>query len=241
MARRPALVPVAHGSRDPRSAAVIAELVAEVTRRRPDLDVRPAFLGLTAPALPGVLDAVAADGHRDVVVAPLLLGEAYHARVDVPAAAAEVTRRHPRLRVAVADVLGADPRLVDLALRRLGKAAAPLDDPGLGVVWAAIGSSRPSANAAVRRLAAGLGAVAGFATAAPGIAESIESARAGGAVRVAVASWFLAPGLLPARVAAAAGPGVPVAEPLGADPVVAEVVLDRYQAAVERGAERLAG
>jgi sirohydrochlorin ferrochelatase len=56
-----------------------------------------------------------------------------------------------------------------------------------------------------------------------------------------VASWFLAPGLLPARVAAAAGAGVPVAEPLGADPVVAEVVLDRYRAAVQRGAESVAG
>jgi len=241
MSGPPALVPVAHGSRDARSAAVIGELVGRVAWRRPDLDVRPAFLGLTAPDLPGVLDAVAADGHRAVVVVPLLLGEAYHARVDVPAAAAEVSRRHPRLRVIVSDVLGADPRLVDLARRRLAEVAGPVDEPGLGVVWAAVGSSRPAANEAVRRLAARLGAVAAFATAAPGVSESIASLRAAGTARVAVASWFLAPGLLPTRVAAAASPDVPVSEPLGADPVVAQVVLDRYRQALTRGAERAAG
>ncbi len=37
------LVAVAHGSRDPRSAAAIHALMDEVRRQRPDLDVRTAF------------------------------------------------------------------------------------------------------------------------------------------------------------------------------------------------------
>ncbi|MGH8938989.1 MAG: sirohydrochlorin chelatase, partial [Actinomycetes bacterium] len=58
---------------------------------------------------------------------------------------------------------------------------------------------------------------------------------AGGARRVAVASWFLAPGRLPdsvAHAAHAADPDALVAEPLGADPEVAQIVLDRYVTAL---------
>ena len=76
----PPLVAVAHGSRDPRSAATVAALVDVVRAQAPTLDVRTAFLDLSAPRLPDVLAALHGAGHRDVVVVPLLLGKAFHAR-----------------------------------------------------------------------------------------------------------------------------------------------------------------
>ena len=79
------LVAVAHGSRDPRSAASIHALLDVVRSLRPELDVRGAFLDLCAPRLSDVLRGPA-------VVVPLLLGKAFHARVDVPAAVV-VTRQ----------------------------------------------------------------------------------------------------------------------------------------------------
>lgn len=237
----PALVAVAHGSRDPRSAATVAALMDEVRRQRPDLDVRLSFLDLSAPRLPDTLAAVAADGHRSAVVVPLLLGHAFHARVDVPGAVARAARRHPGLHIATAAVLGGDPRLGGAALRRLTAAAGPLDDPGLGVVLAAVGSSHAPANRAVAEVAAGWrdrfgwrGALAAYATASgPSVAEAVAALRARGAARVAVAQWILAPGLLPDRIAAAgrAG-GAEVAAPMGADPGVAALVADRYTDAV---------
>ena len=115
----PALVAVAHGSRDPRSAATIDELAAEVRRQRPGLDVRVSFLDLSAPRLPYVLDGVAADGHRHAVVAPLLLGNAFHARSDVPGLVSAATGRHPRMRIDTADVLGGDAGTDAAALDRL--------------------------------------------------------------------------------------------------------------------------
>lgn len=186
----PALVAVAHGSRDPRSAATITELVAEVRRQYrsrpagsagdrppcPDLDVRVSFLDLSAPRLPDVLDGVAADGHRRAVVVPLLLGNAFHARSDVPALVSAATSRHPRLRIDTADVLGGDPGTDAAALSRLRAALAadlaghhppsqalpdlrgpatscavdPLTGPRpLGVVLASVGSTRPEANRVV--------------------------------------------------------------------------------------------
>ena len=47
----PALVALAHGSRDPRSAATIKALVAEVKAMRPDLRIETAFLDLSKPSL----------------------------------------------------------------------------------------------------------------------------------------------------------------------------------------------
>ncbi|HEY0641717.1 MAG TPA: hypothetical protein VGD67_29160, partial [Pseudonocardiaceae bacterium] len=61
-----------------------------------------------------------------------------------------------------------------------------------------------------------------------------------GARRIAVASWFLGPGRLTDRIAAAAADaGAVLAEPLGADPDLAQVVLDRFDAACDvRGGYR---
>lgn len=248
MSFAPPLVAVAHGSRDPRSAATVADLLAVVRAGRPGLDVRAAFLDLSAPRLGDVLAALHGEGHREVVVVPLLLGSAYHARVDVPAMVAESTTRLPCLSVSVAEVLGPDRRLESVALRRLLATGVRPGDRSLGVVLAGAGSSYAPANAAVSTVAGRwasrmgwAGAVAAFAAAAgPSLPEAVRRLRARGARRIAVASWFLAPGLLPDRIreqAIAAQADVLVAEPLGADPALAELVLDRYDQVSVRDAD----
>ncbi|WP_436495307.1 sirohydrochlorin chelatase [Actinokineospora sp. HUAS TT18] len=233
------LVAVAHGSRDPRSAATVAELLDVVRAQRPDLDVRGAFLDLSEPLLSDVLDSLHADGHREIVVAPLLLGRAFHARVDLPSLIAEAQARLPLLSVTVTDVLGPDARLEAAALRRLAEIGVAPGDPTLGVVLAATGSSHAPANARVHEVAERWSRVMGwsgvraaFASATePDVSAAVAALRARGATRIAVASWFLAPGLLPDRVIAQAGPAVAVAAPLGAAVEVADLILDRYDAA----------
>lgn len=233
------LVAVAHGSRDPRSAATIHALMDVVRAKRPDLDVRVAFLDLSAPRVGDVLGAVHGDGHSEAVVVPLLLGRAFHARVDVPAAVADAERRYPRFRVHVADVLGPDRRLAAAAWRRLLAAGADPADPELGVVLAGAGSSHAPANRLVADVAerwrgntSWPGTVAAFAAAAePDVPAAIKTLRAQGAVRIAVASWFLAPGLLPDRITDLAREHAAdplIAEPMADDPGVADLVLQRY-------------
>ncbi|MBB5957780.1 sirohydrochlorin ferrochelatase [Saccharothrix tamanrassetensis] len=232
-----ALVAVAHGSRDPRSAATVHALLDVVRALRPSLDVRGSFLDLSAPRLGDVLRAVRGAGHRSAVVVPLLLGKAFHARVDVPSAVAEA--RLPSLDVTIADVLGPDPRLESAALRRLASVGVGAERDW-GVVLAGAGSSHAPANALVSSIARRWareskwsGVEAAFAsTASPDVPTAVERLRAGGALRIAVASWFLAPGLLPDRVAASAGGDAVIAPPLGPDPEVAELVLHRFESAV---------
>ncbi|WP_019928704.1 sirohydrochlorin chelatase [Nocardia sp. BMG111209] len=234
---RPALVLVAHGSRDPRSAATVSEVVAAVAAARPELAVYPAFLDLNAPSVDRAVDAVAAAGHRAGVVVPLLLGSAFHARVDLPGLLAAGRSRHPYLDLTQAGVLGPDPRLITALRDRVLDTGADPRDPGLGVAVAAVGASSPAANDRTRRLVRSL--IAGtawraeicFATTEPALPEATARLREQGCDRIVVAPWFLAPGRLTDRLHAAAGDHR-FAATLGAHPGLVEVVLDRYTTAL---------
>ncbi|WP_432845831.1 sirohydrochlorin chelatase [Amycolatopsis sp. CA-161197] len=235
------LVPVAHGSRDPRSAATVRGLVERVRAQAPGIEVYESFLDLSQPRVTDVLRRLYTQGHRAAVVVPLLLGSAFHARVDLPALVAEVKAECPGFDVRVSEVLGVDPMLERVALDRLSGAGL---GPGDGVVVSAVGSSNAGANAAVADLAArwegelGLPVTEAFASAAqPDVPAAVARLRARGVRRIVVASWFLAPGLLPDRIAVharEADRAVFLAEPLGTDPRVAAAVLHRYADVVTR-------
>lgn len=239
----PPLIAVAHGSRDPRSARVVTAAVAAIRAHRPDLDVRLCFLDLTAPSVEQVVDAVAAEGHSTAVVVPLLLGSAFHARVDLPGILAAARARHPQLTLVQSDVLGHDHRLVDAVRDRIVATGVGIDDSATGVVLAAVGSSDARANERTRRLAPVLtagtrwaDATVCFATSAePTVAQAVSQLRSRGVERIVIAPWFLAPGRLTDRLGAAAldaAPDVVFAETIGAHRNVAEVALDRYRAAL---------
>ena len=115
----PALVALAHGSRDPRSAATIKSLVDEVRALRPDLRIEPAFLELSKPSFDTVVDRLVKAGYDEIVVVPLLLTEAYHAKVDVPEAIAGAMARHDGLKIRGTSVLGLEPLLMELSTRHV--------------------------------------------------------------------------------------------------------------------------
>ncbi len=219
----------AHGSADPRSSANARAVANQIRFMRPGLRVRVAFCELNAPRLVDVLTPGA-------VVTPLLLADAYHARIDIPRQIAG-----PNVAVRQADVLGEDDRLVSVLYQRLAELGVSRFDPALGVVVTAIGSTHAVANTrtaqVARKLMAGsrwAGATTAFATGSgPSPAEAADRLRRRGAHRVVIAPWFLAPGRLTDRVAKeAAAEGIPMAAPLGAHRLVVETVLDRFDAAL---------
>ena len=71
----PALVALAHGSRDPRSARTVTALVDEVKAQRPDLRVERAFLEKSRPEFQKVVDRLVRAGFEEIVVVPLLLSD----------------------------------------------------------------------------------------------------------------------------------------------------------------------
>jgi sirohydrochlorin ferrochelatase len=113
---RPAVVLVAHGSRDPRAAASTSSLALAVQRARPEWTVRASYLDHAGPRPLDVLAAL--PGPRAVLV-PLLLTAAYHGRVDLPAVIREAAASLP-IRVTATDVLGpASPLLLAAVSHRL--------------------------------------------------------------------------------------------------------------------------
>lgn len=241
MAGAPTLVAVAHGSRDPRSAATVSAVVERVRATRPGTAVRTAFLDLNEPSVDQVLDSLAAQGETHAVAVPLLLGSAFHARVDLPGILAAAAARHPWPRVTQAQVLGADPRLISVLRERVLAAytatgSAPSADR-LGVAVAAVGSLSRSANIRTTRVARRLAAWTGwqtetcFATVDPDVTQAVTRLRAEGAEHIVVAPWFLAPGLLTDRLRHRA-PDVVHADVLGDHHALAEIVWNRYDSAV---------
>ena len=189
-----------HGSRDPRAAVTAHALARSVAAVRPDLSVHAAFLDLETPRLDEVLGWLS---NRAVTVVPMLLTPAYHARVDIPTVVAAARSRGAR--IDVTEVLGAPTNggteLLVAALRRHLRAADTIRPDA--IVLAAAGSRDPRALAAVDTVAAALGSAtdlpcrAGYASGVgPSVADVVADLRNAGATNIALASHFLAPGLL---------------------------------------------
>ena len=223
----PPLIGLAHGSRDPRAAIAIEQLMAAVAALRPGLVTASAFLDLSEPDLISVVSSLQV---RRAVVVPLLFAQAFHARIDVPEAvsgAAESTGTE----LICGEILGLGPQVL-CALQDQARSVGIAADQEILLV--AVGTSDATANGAVdelaRRWSSGRpGRVrAVFATTAPRAEDALGEQWAS---PPAVVSLFLAPGLLLDQVGRrAAELGVVVTKPLGV--AMAQLVLDRYDNAL---------
>lgn len=241
----PPLIAVAHGSRDPRSARTIRAITDALRSAYPDLEVHVAFLGLSVPSLADVVETVARTGHTRAVVVPLLLGSAFHSRVDLPDLLAAMAARHPGLDLVQAPVLGDDERLVSAVRDRIIATGTSTADETVGIALSAVGSSDAEANAVTRSIASRVchgtawkhAAVCFAAAAEPTVDAAITALRARGADRIVVGSWFLAPGLLNERIQDRARRNdahAVFAEPVGPHALVPQVIVDRYRLALAR-------
>jgi sirohydrochlorin ferrochelatase len=253
----PILIACAHGTSNAQGAAEVNALRDAIAALRPGLDVREAYVDVQQPDLVDVVAGLPDDqaagapqtaggpgaAGASAVVVPLLLSVGYHVKVDI----AKAVKRRPG--TVAAAPLGPDPRLAALLDQRLREAGATDND---AIVLAAAGSSNPNAAVSVEELAEQLRALrsnrivpAYGASAKPSVPEAVAMLReeaAGGAGagesaggvsvggRVVVASYLLAPGFFHDQLAKAGADLV--TEPLLPSPVLAEIALERYDAAL---------
>lgn len=239
----PIMIACAHGTSNTQGAAEVNALRAAIAELRPGLDVREAYVDVQQPDLVDVVAGLP-EGEPAVVV-PLLLSVGYHVKVDI----ARAVKSRPGS--AAAAPLGPDPRLAALLDQRLREAGTTDNDV---IVLAAAGSSNPNAAVSVEELLGQLQQlrsnrmVAAYgASAQPSVPDAVAMLReelAGGAGagesagavdvggRVVIASYLLAPGFFHDQLAKA-GADV-VTEPLLPSRTLAEIALDRYDAAVAK-------
>jgi sirohydrochlorin ferrochelatase len=209
------LVLAAHGSADPRFADVITALAAMLRAQRPTLEVRIGYLDHARPDLAEVSDP-------GCVVVPVLLTNGFHAHIDIPSRAGGAV---------IAAPLGPDRRLAIVLADRLRSGGWR----GETVVLAAAGSADEQALDDARTAAADLSHELGVEVTTAFIGSGQPRLQAA----AAIATYLIAPGRF-ADAAKAAGlatsagssAGACVAAPLGADPILAEIILDRYDAAL---------
>jgi sirohydrochlorin ferrochelatase len=222
----PVLIGCGHGTRDPAGRRALAQLRLDVAALRGGLRVLAANVDVQKPELDDVVARQVATGRRCVVV-PLLLSAGYHVAVDI----ARAVRASGGLAVA-ADALGPDEVLVDVLVQRLTEAGVP---PQADVLLAAAGSSDARAVADVETVAGALSARRGggvhaayLSAAQPSVDAEVARLRAAGRP-VAIATYLLAPGFFADRLVATGAERV--SAPLAPHPLLAELVLQRYDQA----------
>ncbi|GAB7034287.1 sirohydrochlorin chelatase [Streptomyces sp. NPDC021749] len=215
--------------------------------------------------LADAVDGLAGQGVTELVAVPLLLAPTGAGTESLPAALSRAAAGHPGLRTACTTELGPDPRLLDVLERRLEEALGagartPQDRARTTVLLVGRGASDPHANAEVARAARLLWEGRGFAgvetafvgQTAPDVPAGLDRCRAlagpvpgaAGPARIVVLPYAVfADGpverlWMQTEGWAAAHSGIEVfgAQVLGTGPEVAEVVMERYRAAVAGGA-----
>ncbi|WP_291479599.1 CbiX/SirB N-terminal domain-containing protein [Corynebacterium sp.] len=215
----PPVVCLAHGSRHPeadRTVVDIARAVAGLTGH----ETRAAYLDFSPLTPTTVARLLAAEGHTEAVVVPLLFTTAFHMTTDVPDALAAATEETGVV-LHRADGIGTGDDLAGVLASRVAPGADHL-------VLYSVGSSVPGANERVAELAGDVGRRLGVparaltATGGPGtgrdaLVAHVRDVVRQGAGRVAVEPLFISPGTLwDTAVRALAGSPVAAAVTAGA-------------------------
>lgn len=203
---RPGVLLVGHGTRSPTGQAQCAALAE---RLRPLWAPRPlalAFLELAEPSIDQALERLLAEMPDRLVVFPLLLFAAGHARRDIPQAVQRALERHGAKSLPWVQVepLGCHPAIVELSAWQCAERVGHLGRPGDGVLLVGRGTSDPEARAEFaelvawrRRGAPGLPIEAAFLTGGgPTLDEQLQRLVAEGFSRIVVQPHLLLAGEL---------------------------------------------
>jgi sirohydrochlorin cobaltochelatase len=114
---------IGHGTRSERGLAEFRDCIELVSRRVPTIPVAGCFLELAEPCVSVGVEFLAARGCDRIVVLPLLLLAAGHAKQDIPAAIRAAAAAYPGIEFVLASHLGCDERVLRLSARRFAEAA----------------------------------------------------------------------------------------------------------------------
>jgi sirohydrochlorin cobaltochelatase len=146
---------VGHGSRAADGNREIEQFVQLWRERQPAWRIEVCFIEFAEPLLDAGLTRAAQDARR-VIVVPLILNAAGHAKMEIPAHIAAARLRHPATEFVYARHLGAVEPVLHILQRTLRRAMLALDAPDpktTGVILLGRGSSDRVANGEVAKMA----------------------------------------------------------------------------------------
>jgi sirohydrochlorin ferrochelatase len=257
-----------HGTRDPRGLAEFESVARQVAALMTDMPVEACYLELADPDIATGVKRLVARGVRRIVVAPLLLFSAGHAKRDIPAAVEEAVRsqelgvsdQESGVTVEYVGALECHEKIVELSTQRYAEAlkgrTATASDQTL-LVLVGRGSSDAEAINAMRRFSVLRAERSGVkevevsfvAVAKPTVAEALEKAARSSFRRVVVQPHLLFHGEVLSAIETAVRDQATqeqevhrkewiVTEHLGAAPLVAEAVVEMVRDAMRNRARQ---
>jgi sirohydrochlorin ferrochelatase len=237
----PTLVAAAHGTDDVNGLAELRRLTNIVRTSLPDVEVVLCFVDVAEPTLEQTLATVIGPA----VIVPLLLSTGHHVKVDIPQAAQgrpgtvitapigpderisrAVQQRLEQARVAYAAARSAGGGVTDEDLADYEREPLPRGP----IVLVSAGSADPQARVELGEVAAHLRQWNSWpVTIAPLTGPDVLSHARG---ETQVANYLLASGFFYNKVRVQAE-GLVLGAPIGAHPLVAQVIVERYAAGTQ--------
>jgi sirohydrochlorin ferrochelatase len=147
-----AILYVCHGSR---IAKARAEASAFVEQCKTNIDVpiqELCFIELAHPDIVTGIDICVQKGASRIVVLPLLLLSAGHAKHDIPEAIRQAKQRHPHLEIVLGEPFGVHEMMIDIVVDRIKEQAVPLDHESM-ILLIGRGSSDPDTKRDITAIA----------------------------------------------------------------------------------------
>jgi sirohydrochlorin cobaltochelatase len=198
---------VGHGTRDAVGVAEFFAACEAVGRLLPGLPIEPCFLEICDPPIARGVARLVERGVSEIVVMPLLLFAAGHAKRDVPLAVAAALQRFPNVSSVQAEHLGCHPLLLEQSAERFAEALAgrqPILPEQTALVFVGRGSLDAEAIAETHEFArlapqasqVGTTHVCFYAMGKPSLVETLDQIAAANVRRVIVQPHLLFGGLI---------------------------------------------
>ncbi len=142
-----AVLVVGHGTRKPSGQAQLMQLVEQMRQAQPLWTIEPSFLELATPTIEQAIQTLSQRHFQRIVVVPILLFTAAHAKSDIPDAVEACAREHGITVTAQTPSLGTSPELIALSNHRFQEITSTAGQ--LGCPASHCGYGLPSACAAV--------------------------------------------------------------------------------------------
>src|SRR5947207_13065690 len=119
---RPALLLIAHGSRQPEANADLSRLAELLRETGRFSQVEDAYLELAEPDIDDGAARCVKEGVRRVILLPYFLAAGVHVRRDLTTARDRLAARFPAVEFRLAEPLGPHPLLTEIVLQRVADA-----------------------------------------------------------------------------------------------------------------------
>ncbi len=133
-----AAIIVGHGSLLGGAGAGMMRIVAQLRQREIAPIIEGGFLNYSIPTVSEAVDCCLRQAATSIIIQPFFLIAGAYVSNDLDSMVKQIASRHPQIRFTIADVLGAHPAMVKLAIKRLAQVQ---DESSVGL------STRPEQRA----------------------------------------------------------------------------------------------